>query len=83
MGVTIKRLQFKNGIKVIIVPLKTNLTYISTNYLFGQYQEKKNEMGLTHYCEHLLASLTSKKYKKSTYISEKIYKRSYRYRYIL
>lgn len=79
MGVNIKQLQLKNGIRVIIVPLKTKLTYISTNYLFGQYQEKKNEMGLTHYCEHLLASLTSKKYKKSTYISEEIYKRGGKY----
>ena len=41
MGVNIKQLQLKNGIRVIIVPLKTKLTYISTNYLFGQYQEKK------------------------------------------
>jgi len=75
MGVNIKRLRLKNGIRVVIVPLKTKLTYISTNYLFGRYQEKKHEMGLTHYCEHLLGSLTSKKYKKSTYISEEIYKK--------
>lgn len=76
MGVTIKRLQLKNGIKVIIVPLKTNLTYISTNFLLGQMQEKKTESGITHYCEHLLASTTSKKYKDAKYISNEIYKRS-------
>jgi len=75
MSVNIKQLRLKNGIRVVIVPLKTKLTYISTNYLFGRYQEKKHEMGLTHYCEHLLGSLTSKKYKKSTYISEEIYKK--------
>jgi predicted Zn-dependent peptidase len=79
MSVNIKHLKLKNGIRVIIVPLKTKLTYISTNYLFGRYQEKKHEMGLTHYCEHLLCSLTSKKYKKSTYISEEIYKRGGKY----
>ena len=75
MTVNIKRLRLKNGIRVIIVPLKTKLTFISINYLLGRYQEKINEVGLTHYCEHLLASLTSKKYKNSTYISEEIYKR--------
>ena len=79
MSVNIKRLKLKNGIRVVIVPLKTKLTYISTNYLLGQYQEKKNEMGLTHYCEHLLASLTSEKYNNSTYISEEIYKRGGKY----
>jgi predicted Zn-dependent peptidase len=75
MGVNIKRLRLKNGIRVVIVPLKTKLTYISTNYLFGRYQEKKHEMGLTHYCEHLLGSLTSEKYKNSIYVSEEIYKK--------
>ena len=75
MSVNIKRLRLKNGIRVVIVPLKTKLTYISTNYLFGQYQEKKHEMGLTHYCEHLLGSLTSEKYKNSIYVSEEIYKK--------
>ena len=79
MGVNIKRLRLKNGIRVIVVPLKTKLTYISANYLLGRYQEKKHEAGLTHYCEHLLATLTSKKYKKSTYVSEELYKRGGEY----
>jgi predicted Zn-dependent peptidase len=75
MDINIKRLKLKNGIRVIIVPLKTKLTYISTNFLLGCYQEKKDDMGLTHYCEHLLACLTSQKYKDATYISDEIYKR--------
>ena len=75
MGVTVKRLQLKNGIRVIIVPLKTNLTHISTNFLLGERQEKKFESGITHYCEHLLATTTSKKYKDSKYISGEIYRR--------
>ena len=79
MDVNIKQLQLKNGIRVIIVPLKTKLTYISTNYLLGRYQEKKHEAGLTHYCEHLLGTLTSKKYKNSTYVSEELYKRGGKY----
>jgi hypothetical protein len=38
MDINIKRLKLKNGIRVIIVPLKTKLTYISTNFLLGRYQ---------------------------------------------
>jgi predicted Zn-dependent peptidase len=75
MDINIKRLKLKNGIRVIIVPLKTKLTYISTNFLLGRYQEKKDEVGLTHYCEHLLACLTSQKYKDANYISDEIYRR--------
>ena len=41
MDINVKRLKLNNGIRVIIVPLKTKLTYISANYLLGNYQEKK------------------------------------------
>ena len=75
MDINIKRYKLKNGIRVIIVPLKTKLTYISANYLLGNYQEKKCEVGLTHYCEHLLARLTSTKYKNLKYINDEIYRR--------
>jgi len=69
------QLKLTNGIRIIIVPLNTKLTYISTNYLLGRYQEDRDEAGLTHYIEHLLGCLTSQKYKSSSYISEEIYKR--------
>jgi predicted Zn-dependent peptidase len=72
---TSKMLTLNNGIRVIIVPLKTNLTHISANFLLGHYQEKANELGMTHYYEHLLARMTSQKYKDTNYISEEIYKR--------
>jgi predicted Zn-dependent peptidase len=72
---TSKTLTLNNGIRVIIVPLKTNLTHISANFLLGHYQEKENELGMTHYYEHLLARMTSQKYKDTNYISEEIYKR--------
>ena len=75
MDLNIKRLRLNNGIRVIIVPLKTKLTYISANFLLGHYQEKENELGMTHYYEHLLARMTSQKYKDANYISEEIYKR--------
>lgn len=70
-----RQLKLKNGIRVVIVPLKTHLTYISVNYLLGRYKEKSHEAGLTHYCEHLLGCLTSQKYKNSAFVSEEIYKR--------
>jgi predicted Zn-dependent peptidase len=70
-----RQFKLKNGIRVVIVPLHTQLTYISVNYLFGRYNEKSHEAGLTHYCEHLLGSLTSQKYKSSAFVSEEIYKR--------
>ena len=70
-----KQLKLSNGIRIIIVPLNTKLTYISTHYLLGRNQERSHEAGLTHYCEHLLGSLTSQKYKSSAYVSEEIYKR--------
>ena len=75
MDLNIKRLTLNNGIRVIIVPLKTNLTYISANFLLGHYQEKEDELGMTHYYEHLLGRMTSQKYKDANYISEEIYKR--------
>jgi predicted Zn-dependent peptidase len=70
-----RQFKLKNGIRVIIVPLHTQLTYISVNYLFGRYKEKRHEAGLTHYCEHLLGCLTSQKYKSSVFVSDEIYKR--------
>lgn len=75
MDINIKKVKLNNGIRIIIVPLKTKLAYISANYLLGNYQEKKCEAGLTHYCEHLLARLTSIKYKNSIYINDEIYRR--------
>jgi predicted Zn-dependent peptidase len=75
MDINIKQFKLNNGIRVIIVPLKTKLAYISANYLLGNYQEKKCEAGITHYCEHLLARLTSAKYKNSIYINDEIYRR--------
>jgi predicted Zn-dependent peptidase len=79
MGVNIIQFKLKNGIRIIIVPLNTKLTYISANYLLGRFQEKNKEAGLTHYCEHLLGCLTSQKYKNSAYISEEIYRRGGNY----
>jgi predicted Zn-dependent peptidase len=75
MDINIKQFKLNNGIRVIIVPLKTKLAYISANYLLGNYQEKKCEAGITHYCEHLLTRLTSTKYKNLIYINDEIYRR--------
>jgi predicted Zn-dependent peptidase len=71
----IKKYTLKNGIKVIIVPLKTKMTYISMSILLGSYHEKKGEGNLTHYYEHLLGRLTSTKYKDYMYVGSEIVKR--------
>ena len=63
MEAKFKRYVLKNGIKVIIFPLKTKMTYISLSMLLGSYHEKKGEGNLTHYYEHLLGRLSSTKYK--------------------
>jgi len=71
-----KRYALKNGIKVIIFPLKTKMTYISLSMLLGTYHEKKGQGNLTHYYEHLLGRLTSTKYKDYKYIGNEIKKRA-------
>jgi len=75
MDTNIKKYALKNGIKVIIVPLKTKMTYISLSMLLGSYHERKGEGNLTHYYEHLLARLSSDKYKDYKYIGNEITKR--------
>jgi len=75
MNSKIKKIRLKNGIKVIIVPLKTKMTYISMSILLGSYHEKKGEGNLTHYYEHLLGRLTSTKYKDYMYVGSEIVKR--------
>lgn len=76
MDANLVKYKLKNGIKVLIVPLKTNLTYISISILLGSYHEKKSEGNLTHYYEHLLGRITSQKYKDYKYIGNEIVKRS-------
>jgi len=75
MEAKFKRYVLKNGIKVIIFPLKTKMTYISVSMLLGSYHEKKGEGNLTHYYEHLLGRLSSTKYKDYKYIGNEIIKR--------
>jgi len=75
MEAKFKRYVLKNGIKVIIFPLKTKMTYISLSMLLGSYHEKKGEGNLTHYYEHLLGRLSSTKYKDYKYIGKEIIKR--------
>lgn len=64
-----------NGIRLLIVPQKTKLVSISVNILLGQKHEKKNEMELTHYIEHLIGRFTSEKYKDMDYISKELTRR--------
>ncbi len=75
MDAKINTYTLKNGIKVLIVPLKTKLTYLSVSMLLGSRHEKDDEGNLTHYYEHLLGRITSKKYKDYKYIGNEIKKR--------
>jgi predicted Zn-dependent peptidase len=75
MDAKITTYTLKNGIKVLIVPLKTKLTFLSVSILLGSRHEKNGEGNLTHYYEHLLARITSKKYKDYKYIGNEISKR--------
>ena len=75
MDVNVVQYKLKNGMKVLIVPLKTKMTYISISMLLGSYHEKKYEGNLTHYYEHLLGRITSKKYKDYKYIGNEIIRR--------
>jgi len=65
----------KNGIKVLIVPLKTKMTFLSVCMLLGSRHEKNGEGNLTHYYEHLLGRMTSQKYKDYKYVGNEITKR--------
>jgi predicted Zn-dependent peptidase len=75
MDIKFKKYVLDNDIKVIIIPLDTKLTHISANYLLGFNHETPDISELTHYYEHLLARLTSKKYKNAKYIDNEISKR--------
>lgn len=75
MDAKINTYTLKNGIKVLIVPLKTKLTFLSVSILLGSRHEKNGEGNLTHYYEHLLGRMTSQKYKDYKYIGNEIIKR--------
>jgi predicted Zn-dependent peptidase len=75
MDINVKKFVLKNGIKVIIVPLKTKLTYISASFLLGRNHENAKKLEISHYYEHLLGRLTSEKYKDYKYIGDQIVKR--------
>lgn len=57
-----KIIKLRNGVRILIIPTDSIITNISVNILLGEKHEKKNEMELTHYMEHLLGRFTSKKY---------------------
>ena len=75
MDIKFKKYALKNGIKVMIIPLDTKLTHISANFLLGFNNESKEITELTHYYEHLLGRLTSKKFKSSQKVFNEISRR--------
>ena len=70
-----KIVRLNNGITILVLPMKTLLTNVSVSILLGENHEKKKEMEITHYLEHLMARMTSKKYRDHTYIQNELSKR--------
>jgi predicted Zn-dependent peptidase len=73
-----KIIKLKNGIRILVVPIKTKLTNISISILLGELHEKPNELELTHYLEHIMGTFTSTKYKNSDEIKKELNKRGAR-----
>ena len=71
-----KIIKLKNGITVLIIPLNTMLTDVSINILLGSKNEKKSQMEIIHYIEHLIARFTSKKYNDYKFINKELHKRA-------
>jgi predicted Zn-dependent peptidase len=67
--------KLRNGMKILVVPMPTDLTDVSVCILLGQNHEKPHEMELTHYMEHLMGRFTSKKYNNHKEISKELNKR--------
>ena len=67
--------KLKNGIKVLIIPMDTKLTYLSVSMLLGSKHENKNNIEVTHFLEHLMGQYTSKKYQDAEYINKELSKR--------
>lgn len=72
MDVKFKKYLLKNGIKAIIIPLDTKLTYISTSISTGFNNETEKTRHVTHYYEHLLARFMSRKFKDVKYIDKEL-----------
>lgn len=70
-----KVITLKNGLRILVVPMATDLTDISISLLLGENHEKPREIEITHYMEHLMGRFTSKKYKNHKDISNELNKR--------
>jgi predicted Zn-dependent peptidase len=70
-----KVITLKNGLRILVVPMSTDLTDITVSLLLGENHEKRHEIELTHYMEHLMGRFTSKKYKNHKEISNELNKR--------
>tara|TARA_B100000795_G_C22805557_1_gene444636 strand:+ start:2657 stop:3985 length:1329 start_codon:yes stop_codon:yes gene_type:complete len=75
MDIKYKKYVLKSGIKIVIIPMDTKLTYLSANFLLGHNFENKSNSQITHYYEHLMAELTSEKYKNRSNIMNELSRR--------
>lgn len=75
MDIKFKKYILKSGIKVIIIPSKSKLTFISANFLLGHNFENKSNTQITHYYEHLMSELTSEKHNDRLKIIDELSRR--------
>ncbi|MDR0741536.1 MAG: insulinase family protein [Rickettsiales bacterium] len=52
--------KFSNGISVLLDPMDLETTNVKVHFRTGARDEKPNEYGLTHFCEHMLCKGTAR-----------------------
>lgn len=63
--------KLSNGLTVILDPMDTESTKVIVAFATGSRDEKPNEYGITHFCEHMLCSGT-KRFKNNNEINDYI-----------
>lgn len=52
--------KLSNGVSVILDPMDIETTHVAVSFKTGSWDEKPNEYGITHFCEHMLCKGTTR-----------------------
>ena len=52
--------KLSNGVSVILDPMEIETTHVAVSFKTGALDERPNEYGLTHFCEHMLCKGTKR-----------------------
>lgn len=52
--------KLSNGVSVILDPMEIETTHVAVSFKTGSLDERPNEYGLTHFCEHMLCKGTKR-----------------------